>query len=255
MFSSFFLGLNYLKSGFALIRVDGIRRYVVIPLCINILVFVGLGWALSDLFSQALSWFEFDPDSWIGAIVDKLLFVLWVVFGLALLVIFSYTFTLVANLIAAPFNSLLSEKIEAHLNGSLGHKSSDSFKHVLKSMPKILHSEISKLLYLLLWTIPVLLLFVIPGINILAPFVSFLFGAWMFSLEYMDYPMSNNGHLFGSVKKSLRKKRHLALGFGSAVTLISIIPILNLIAMPVAVAGATKLWVDQQAKNSGQTSL
>lgn len=66
----------------------------------------------------------------------------------------------------------------------------------------------------------------------------------MFALEYMDYPMGNNGSLFRDVRKRMRLNRKAAYGFGCVVSTLSVIPILNLFIMPVAVAGATALYVD-----------
>jgi CysZ protein len=42
----------------------------------------------------------------------------------------------------------------------------------------------------------------------------------------------------------MRKRRRVAYGFGSAVAVTSMIPLANLFVMPVAVAGATALYVD-----------
>ncbi len=248
MLRGFFLGLSCLKSGFNLIRQSGIRRFVIVPISINVLVFIGLGWLLSGYFSDLLGWITPDPNAWYAQIVDKLLIVIWILFAMAIVVIFTYAFSVVANLIAAPFNSLLAERVEAHLRGSMNTKPAESLSHMIKSMPHILRSESGKIFYVLIWIIPLLLLYLIPGINIAAPFISFLFGAWMLSLEYIDYPMGNNGFYFGQVKKRMRSNRNTALGFGSAVTLITAIPVVNLIAMPVAVAGATKLWVDELSR-------
>ena len=248
MIRGFLLGLSCLKDGFSLIRQKGIKRFVMVPLLVNVLVFVGLGWLASDAFSGFLasqSWLNPDPETWLGQILDKVMILVWLLFGIAILIVFTYTFTLVANLIASPFNSLLAEKVEAHLRGTLDPNSGDSISHLITSLPKVLRSEAGKIIYLLLWMIPLLILYVIPGVNILAPFVSFLFGAWMFGLEYIDYPMGNNGFFFGQIKQRLRKNRQTALGFGSAVTVLTAIPLINLVAMPVAVAGATKLWVDE----------
>jgi CysZ protein len=41
------------------------------------------------------------------------------------------------------------------------------------------------------------------------------------------------------------KKRFLNLGFGSAVSVATMTPILNFLVMPAAVAGATALWIEQ----------
>ena len=72
-----------------------------------------------------------------------------------------------------------------------------------------------------------------------------LFSAWMLALEYLDYPLSNHGRLFPHYRGALRQRRWLALGFGGAVLLLTLVPLLNFIVMPAAVAGATALAVKE----------
>jgi CysZ protein len=67
----------------------------------------------------------------------------------------------------------------------------------------------------------------------------------MLSLEYADYPMGNHNLHFRAERSILRQQRPLALGFGAAVSVMTTIPIVNFLAMPVAVAGATAMWVDR----------
>ena len=76
-------------------------------------------------------------------------------------------------------------------------------------------------------------------------FLWVLLGAWMMALEYLEYPLNNHGRLFPEVRALLRQRRGLALGFGGAVLLLTLIPVLNFVAMPVAVAGATRLCVER----------
>ena len=243
-------GGRYLFAGFSLIGEAGLRRYVAIPLLINVLVFVGLFWLATGWFSDwmaSFAWLNPDPESWLATLIGPLLFLLKLLFGAALLLMFAFSFSLVANLLAAPFNSLLAERVEAHLRGRPLGEAPDSLRHVITSIPKVLRSELGKLLYMLVRLLPILLLYLIPGVNLLAPFVAFAFGAWMLSLEYLDYPMGNHGFLFRDIRNTVKRRRSAALGFGSAVTVMTTIPLLNLIAMPVAVAGATKLWVERLA--------
>ncbi|MGO2076751.1 MAG: EI24 domain-containing protein, partial [Pseudoalteromonas sp.] len=54
---------------------------------------------------------------------------------------------------------------------------------------------------------------------------------------------------FNEMKQDLKQKQTLSYGFGIAVLLLTAIPIVNLIVMPVAVCGATRLWVDQYRPN------
>ena len=90
------------------------------------------------------------------------------------------------------------------------------------------------------WFIPLIIITLIPGINIIAPFLWILFSAWFFALEYIDYPLANRGHFFEEVKTHNRNHRMRALGLGTGVFIMTSIPIINFLAMPVAVAGATK---------------
>ncbi|MDT8282101.1 MAG: sulfate transporter CysZ, partial [Gammaproteobacteria bacterium] len=159
-------------------------------------------------------------------------------FEITLLLIVFYTFTVIANLIAAPFNSLLSARIEALLTGQKPKDiNSDSF---LRLMIRTVKSEIQKILYAIKWFIPLVITTVIPGINIAAPFLWILFAAWFFALEYNDYPLANRGQFFEEVKQYNRDNRMRSLGLGSAVFILTSIPVVNFFAMPVAVAGATK---------------
>ena len=240
----FFGAARYLGTGWKLVRQPGLRRFVLVPLLINIIVFVSLGWLLfGSLFDWMANWalFERFGSFWI---VEKLQQILQFLVGAILSVVLVYVFTLVANLIGAPFNSLLAERVEMHLTGQ-SPNSDPSFTFLLKSIPKTLRSEIGKLIYLALWSIPLLIIGFIPVVNIAAPFLVFAFGAWMFSLEYLDYPMGNHGLFFKQVKTELRQRRSMSLGFGAVVAVSSIIPLANLIIMPVAVAGATALYVEK----------
>lgn len=234
----------YLGRGWKLVREPGLRRFVLIPLLINIVVFAVLGWLL---FGAMLDWmsswafFERFGDVWL---VEKLRQVLQILVGAILSIVLVYAFTLLANIIGAPFNSLLAERVEQHLTGE-SPTTDPSLSFLIKSIPKTLRSELSKLIYLVLWSVPLLIIGFIPIVNIVAPFLVFAFGAWMFALEYIDYPMGNHGSLFKEVKGSLKQRRSMALGFGFMVAVFSIIPVVNLVIMPIAVAGATALYVEQ----------
>jgi CysZ protein len=72
-----------------------------------------------------------------------------------------------------------------------------------------------------------------------------LFGSWMMAIQYVDYPMDNNGVSFRKMRRSLSQQRLLHLGFGGGVSLLLMVPLVNFFAMPIAVAGATALYVGE----------
>ena len=56
--------------------------------------------------------------------------------------------------------------------------------------------------------------------------------------------MSNHGQLFKQQREKLFASKQLTFGFGLGVMVLTLIPVINFLAMPVAVAGATKMYVD-----------
>ena len=112
--------------------------------------------------------------------------------------------------------------------------------------------ELVKISYYLPRALALLLLGVIPVINTVAPLLWLLFGTWMLAIQYVDYPMDNNRISFDRMKLLLKEQRLTPIGFGSSVLMASLIPLVNLIVMPAAVAGATLCWVNEfrgQANN------
>ncbi len=233
-------GLGYLLQGVRLIARPGLRRFVVVPLLVNVLVFAGAIWGGVSWFGGFIAWMEAKVPSWL----QWLEWLLWPLFVLTLLVLVFYGFGLVANLIAAPFNALLAEKVELHLTGRSLNEGGGLAKAMRELVPTLI-DEVGKVLYSLLWAIPFLILFLIPGVNLAAPVLWFLYTAWMLALQYVDYPMGNHGYKFSAMRSGLRKRRLLGLGFGAATTGMTLVPVLNFIVMPSAVAGATALWVKE----------
>jgi len=229
-------GATYMVEGLRLISRPGLKRFVIIPLLINIGVFAGAIWYGLSRFEGALGWMEQQLPSWL----HWLDWLLWPIFVLALLIIVFYSFTLVANLIASPFNGILAEKAEAILTGRSLNEPIDYAK-LFKELPTILWDEVKKVLYALIWTIPFLILALV--VPVIGPLIWFLFTAWMLAVQYSDFPMGNHGLLFPDQRARLRQRRVIALGFGSAAAALTMIPVLNFVVMPAAVAGATVMWV------------
>ena len=97
--------LHCLAEAFTWLFRPGIRRYILLPLVVNIILFTAgsyAAWHYSTTLIDRLL-----PD-WL-AWLDWLLYPL---IGLTLLILTYATFALMANLIAAPFNSLLAAAVE-----------------------------------------------------------------------------------------------------------------------------------------------
>ena len=236
--SEFLISFSYIKAGFKLILKPRIRVYVLLPLCINLLLFsIAIAYGAHSL-NNLINWLV-GQFSW----AEWLTWLLWPLFAIFCLTVVFFCFSLFANLIAAPFNGFLAQAVENHLSETEDEQKTLSFK---EEMISALKSELVKFRYFAFRALPLLLLFVIPVVNVtVAPFIWFLFGAWMMSLEYLEYPMGNHGLFFPEIRNTLAKERELAMGYGIGVMLLTMTPVINFIAMPVAVCGATKLWLDK----------
>ena len=134
-------GAGYFFKGFSLIKRKGIRRFVFIPLSINVILF-----SIAFYFMY-LQLEHFIPSlmAWLPSWLDWLSVVVWPLAVLTILVVFSFLFSTLANWLAAPFNGLLSEKIEAMLSGQTAPQG--SHLDIIKDIPRTLGREWQKLRY------------------------------------------------------------------------------------------------------------
>ena len=237
-------GAHYLLEGLRLIRQPGLRRYVAIPLLISTTVFAGAIFGISHWLDILINVLLGYLPSWL----DWLRYLLWPLFAIAGVLIIFYSFSIITNLIAAPFNGMLAEAVEQHLTGQ--PIDTGGWKALMKDLLPSFASELRKLLYFIVRAIPLGLLFLIPGINLAAPFLWALFSAWMLTIEYLDYPMANHLLHFSAQKRLLRQRKLLSYGFGGSSLLMTMIPVVNFFAMPVSVAGATAMWVGELKVNA-----
>lgn len=233
-------GFHYISQGFKLVRMPGIRRFVVLPLLVNILLVGGAFWWLYGKLGEWIpAMMSYVPD-WL----QWLSYLLWPLAVISILLIFGYFFSTLANWIAAPFNGLLAEQLEARLTGK--PLPDTGIFGLVKDVPRIMKREWLKLVYYLPRALLLLILYFIPGVGqTVFPVLWFLFSAWMLSIQYNDYPFDNHKISFSDMKLTLSQEKVRNVQFGTVVSLFTMVPILNLFIMPVAVCGATAMWVER----------
>lgn len=239
-----------LVKGTDVILQPGMRRFIVVPLLVNILVFVLLTFWLvhlyGDLLDQLVTWL---PD-WLAFLA----WILWIVFVLLLLVVYGYSFNLITNLIAAPFYGILAEKVATHITGN-----APSEEPLGKLIVRTLGRELLKLWYFvsrgLLVLMLIVVVFFIPvigGFAVLA--ISALWSAWSMAVQYTDYAADNQQVKFQVMRAQLRTRTVSSLSLGGLIMLGSMVPVVNIFMMPIAVAGATVYWHTSE-KHSAAVSV
>ena len=219
------LAVGYLLKGLSLLTSTSLRSFILIPILINLMLYsaaLTLGYYyISDLINQFIpSWLH-----WLS-------WVLWPLFFISFFIAGFFTFTVLANLLASPFYGKLSSKTLVLVSNTVAEAKE-------QPLPLVVSAELKRATYLLTRAIPLVILSFIPGLNVLAPFLWALFGAWGMALEYCAYPLENAGVLFTEQQQLLKSVRLGALSFGGVAALAITIPLLNILIAPAAVIGAT----------------
>ncbi len=237
-------GFGYFFYGIKLATTPGLRRFVLLPLLANIiLIGAGLYYVLGEINIWVDGIMSFLPGflSWLS-------YLLWPLMTIAILVVSMYYFTTLTIFIASPFNGLLAEKVERMLDGH--NPEDEGIGAFFKDMPRIFAREWRKLVYTLPKMIGLFLLLLIPGLGqTIGPVVWFLFASWMCAIQYCDYPFDNHKVSFNDMRMSLKQKQGCAYSFGMLVAFFTTVPFINLFVMPVAICGATAMWVEQFKPN------
>lgn len=237
--SEFKQGLEYFLRGWHLITQPGLRRFVIMPILINIVLLVLVFWVMLGQIGGLAAW----TVSFVPAWLDWLSYIIYALAIVTVLLVFFFIFNLLAGFIAAPFNGILAEKVERMLTGQALDEM--GMLDLAKDTPRILLREWQKFVYSFPKFIGLFILSFVPGIGqTLVPPLFFLYGAWMAAIQYCDYPFDNHKIPFKKMRYQLAEKRSLNLTFGGLVSICTFIPFLNFIIIPVAVCGATALWVD-----------
>ncbi|MFT0212336.1 sulfate transporter CysZ [Pseudomonas sp. F1_0610] len=237
-------GPQYLQEGFNIIRQPGMRRFVIAPILINLLVFAGL---IYYSITRVHGWID-SMISWLPDWLSWLQFILWILVVALMVLIFLFTFTMLCSIIAAPFYGLLAEKVEVYVRGE-DHFPPFSWGEFSAMIPRTIGREMRKLGYFLPRALGLLVLSFIPGVNIVAAPLWLLFNIWSMAIQYIDYPADNNKVSWPEMLNWLQTKRMTSLSFGGITYLLLMVPILNLIVMPAAVAGGTVLWIRERQTN------
>lgn len=245
---SAFSAFDYLQRAARLARDKSILPWVLVPMLFNLLLFGTLyylaGSSLSAWISSwgALSftgfWAFLEPvvDFLIGAAV----LLLWIL----LLALFASVFTIAVQLVAAPFMGLLAERVDQRLCATTLPDESISAM-IFRTLKREVRKTWDWLWRSLLVLLVVLVVSLIPGINILASAIWFLWSGWLLGIQYIDYGADNRQVSFADMKRRLQQQRWLVLGFGCCVLALTMIPLVNLVIMPVAVIAGVLIWVEQ----------
>jgi len=197
-------------------------------------VFFGLKFVFSYADFWIIKIFSFyQSDGWWWSSV---FFVLKVIYYSLCIIFGVFFYTLIVGIIASPVYDHISAVIEKEILG----RSINSLSF-LASL-KLIKEELKKVLFIFVISV---VLFLVPGLNLLSPLITAFFVGW----EFYDYPLARRGWGF-------RKRLIYVLGNFWSITGLGCIVLIPIFLMPLAVVGGTMLALEHMKnKKIGGESL
>lgn len=225
--------IDYFLDGARLVINPGFRRFILIPLLVNLIIFILITVVLIYAFQDVFTWIVAWTPSWL----HWLTWILWPLIGFIFLILYGYSFNIITNIIAAPFFGILAGKIEAHLTGI--DPPDEPWGQLI---PRTVKRELTKFWYFIsrgfLIFLLIVIVFFIPGVNLAGVVIGTLWGCWCMAIQYMDYPADNHQIRFRSLRRKLNQQPLTSYSYGGLILVSSMVPVLNIVITPIAVAGA-----------------
>ncbi|MDY0211394.1 MAG: sulfate transporter CysZ [Desulfuromonadaceae bacterium] len=228
--------LSIWQAWIFLYRNPSLFRYAAIPFFINVVVFIAIIFLGNEYFSYLVGSYISTGDNWLWQILA------WGARGVAflfMLVVVFFTFTVVGNFIAAPFNDVLSEKTEHML---MDTTCSEAFS-VAALFSDVWRTVVDEVRKLSMFVIVMMLLLPVNFIPLIGPPVfgicTVLLTLYFLVVEYTGFVFSRKRLRFSHQRVFIRTHRTQALGFGLAVMLTLMLPLVQFLTIPLAVVAAT----------------
>lgn len=210
-----------------------------IALCLYVGVIV-LVFKNADYFGVLVQNYLPDPQTagWIG----KLLTAIFVLF---VFLIMSWTFVLIVGIISAPFNSMLSSRIEDRLAGKkLEENRNRTFKEIISSLGRTFWDEFQKIFFIIILTMMALILNLFPVFYPIGLFIL----ALLMAVQFVDYSWSRHELRFSTCMKDLFRNIIPYAASGLIFLILVSVPLINTLVPALATSYYTVLWLNRQKR-------
>lgn len=225
-----------------LLRHRGLRAVAALPMLVNIVLYVALmalafWWIARWEPSWLREWHESGvvglAAGWVVAVAK------WAVAAPVVLVVVYFTFTTVGMVIAAPFNDVLSGRVEAVLSTGASDEAA-SMQAWTRQMVATTIGSIRLLMLQILLSLLVLPFLLIPVVGFLP---LFLVTAYFGGLAMIDVAVARHDPTVGRLRRVLPGRRWQALALGVGTELLFFVPLVAMLVLPLGVIAGTMLYV------------
>lgn len=226
-----------------LLRHPTLMRYAMAPFLLSVLIlsfflWISVSYLLLPFHDKLVAWLHL--AGWLKLVLEV---VLWPAALLLYLILASFGFVAIANLLAGPFNERLSLRTEELQTGK-SESEVMGLREALKQFGRSLAMEAKKIGFFLLIQLLLLSIWVVPVVGWMAHAVlAGLVTVWFLATEYLDYPMERRKMGYRTRLLFAWSHRYEILGFGAGIGAWLMIPVLGFTALPVSVVGGTLLYL------------
>lgn len=245
MLQDFLTGFTAVFRAIPLIaRSATIRKRAWQPLLVNVIV-IGVGlpislWLCLGIIRRAL------PTGHWWSVPTSLLLVL--LYSSVVAVVAFLILSAIAGSISGPKCTSLSRATERSICRQRGIAYHDNSLPYVTSILQGLNLAVARFLLFIGCYIPIFLTqFIVPPIGqIVFLLLSLVYGAFVVSLAYGDYVFERHYRRLSTKVVYLFGRKAKYLGFGIATIVLLLIPVLNLVALPICVVGITIVFVEDK---------
>ncbi len=215
-----------------------------IPAILSVLIYIIAGYYF---LTSSLDWAQALIFKYVVSKNNGMI-VYYIITGLLMFLFYllvSWTFILLVGLLSAPFNDVISRRIEQKMRGNVvSGDRSKTIKQVFSGLLKTLVNELKKVLVILLVTVVATVLNFIP---LLYP-VALILLALLMSSQYLDYTWSRHDMPAGLCFKDLLKFAPSNALSGMMFLVLIAVPFINALVPAIATSYYTVLWNKRQLK-------
>jgi CysZ protein len=227
-------GLKAILIAFRVLwRRPRVLRWLVPPFLITVLLdglafYFSYGWLRAGIASLVSG---DGTMGWLRTALD-------VVGGVAVLFILGWTFAWLFLMLTSPFQDFISSEVEQELTGTAGPEP--------PGLSGFLRSIAQSLIQAIVFSLLTILFLVIGLIPLVGPLLFFVWTAFALGYSFVAIPSGRMAHRFSQRVSFARRHRGAVFGLGTAVAGATIIPVVNVLLMPVFVVAGTALYVEAE---------
>jgi CysZ protein len=194
----------------------------------------------SDRFVSMFRGYIYTSDQ--ATLLAKILTAILIIF---IFFVMSWTFVVVVGIIAAPFNSMLSNRIEKKLLQQVaGPNKKETLQQIGQSLGQTFKNELKKLIFIAVVACIAFLLNLFP---LFYPVGIFLVSV-LLSVQFIDYSWSRHDMHFGACLKDITMNIIPYTISGFFFLLLVTVPIINAFVPALATSYYTVLWLHRRNK-------